>query len=230
MVFGFLNLSIMWMCRDTGIGTLHMICCLCSREAADGPLKGILGYTNDDVVSQDFVHDSRWVCSSTPGPWLKDAYNGRDSVDCWKYTPPRDSILAMPTLICVYCCDVTDLINWTYGRELRHLARSYFSAASSVLHASLLFVYVLILRCRLSDQASLTSRRALHWTRALWNSLVGTTMNGATPTVSLTLLLTSPRSSRVVKSCLYGTSRMCRISYSFTSKQKRFFSLTTCSQ
>ncbi|GAQ84340.1 glyceraldehyde-3-phosphate dehydrogenase [Klebsormidium nitens] len=29
------------------------------KEAADGPLKGILGYTSDDVVSQDFVHDSR---------------------------------------------------------------------------------------------------------------------------------------------------------------------------
>jgi len=29
------------------------------KEAADGPLKGILGYTNDDVVSQDFVHDNR---------------------------------------------------------------------------------------------------------------------------------------------------------------------------
>lgn len=29
------------------------------REAANGPLKGILGYTEDSVVSQDFVHDSR---------------------------------------------------------------------------------------------------------------------------------------------------------------------------
>lgn len=29
------------------------------KEAADGPLKGILGWTEDEVVSQDFVHDSR---------------------------------------------------------------------------------------------------------------------------------------------------------------------------
>lgn len=29
------------------------------KEAADGPLKGILGYTNDAVVSSDFIHDSR---------------------------------------------------------------------------------------------------------------------------------------------------------------------------
>lgn len=29
------------------------------KEAADGPLKGILGYTDQEVVSQDFVHDNR---------------------------------------------------------------------------------------------------------------------------------------------------------------------------
>ena len=29
------------------------------KEAADGPLRGILGYTEDEVVSTDFVHDSR---------------------------------------------------------------------------------------------------------------------------------------------------------------------------
>lgn len=29
------------------------------KEAAEGDLKGILGYTEDKVVSQDFVHDSR---------------------------------------------------------------------------------------------------------------------------------------------------------------------------
>lgn len=29
------------------------------KEAADGPLKGILGYTKDAVVSSDFIHDSR---------------------------------------------------------------------------------------------------------------------------------------------------------------------------
>ena len=29
------------------------------KEASEGPLKGILGYTEDDVVSSDFIHDSR---------------------------------------------------------------------------------------------------------------------------------------------------------------------------
>lgn len=29
------------------------------KKAADGPLKGILGWTDEDVVSQDFVHDNR---------------------------------------------------------------------------------------------------------------------------------------------------------------------------
>lgn len=29
------------------------------KAAADGPLKGILGYTEDDVVSMDFLGDSR---------------------------------------------------------------------------------------------------------------------------------------------------------------------------
>ncbi|CRH01296.1 glyceraldehyde-3-phosphate dehydrogenase, putative [Plasmodium relictum] len=29
------------------------------KKAAEGPLKGILGYTEDEVVSQDFVHDNR---------------------------------------------------------------------------------------------------------------------------------------------------------------------------
>nr|NVI74017.1 glyceraldehyde 3 phosphate dehydrogenase 1 [Cucujiformia] len=28
------------------------------KEAADGPMKGILGYTEDDVVSSDFIGDS----------------------------------------------------------------------------------------------------------------------------------------------------------------------------
>ena len=29
------------------------------QEAADGPMKGILGYTNDEVVSTDFIGDPR---------------------------------------------------------------------------------------------------------------------------------------------------------------------------
>ena len=29
------------------------------KEASEGALKGILGYTEDPVVSSDFIHDSR---------------------------------------------------------------------------------------------------------------------------------------------------------------------------
>jgi len=31
------------------------------REASEGPLKGILGYTEEMVVSSDFIGDSRFV-------------------------------------------------------------------------------------------------------------------------------------------------------------------------
>jgi len=33
--------------------------CATLKAAAEGPLKGILGYTEDEVVSSDFIHDSR---------------------------------------------------------------------------------------------------------------------------------------------------------------------------
>lgn len=33
--------------------------CLLDREESEGNLKGILGYTEDDVVSTDFVGDNR---------------------------------------------------------------------------------------------------------------------------------------------------------------------------
>jgi glyceraldehyde 3-phosphate dehydrogenase len=29
------------------------------KEAAEGELKGILGYTDEEVVSSDFIHDAR---------------------------------------------------------------------------------------------------------------------------------------------------------------------------
>jgi glyceraldehyde 3-phosphate dehydrogenase len=33
--------------------------CKAVKDASEGPLKGIMGYTNDEVVSSDFVGDSR---------------------------------------------------------------------------------------------------------------------------------------------------------------------------
>lgn len=29
------------------------------KKASEGPLKGVLGYTTDEVVSSDFLHDDR---------------------------------------------------------------------------------------------------------------------------------------------------------------------------
>lgn len=37
-----------------------IICLVVFREESEGKLKGILGYTEDDVVSTDFVGDSRY--------------------------------------------------------------------------------------------------------------------------------------------------------------------------
>ncbi|MHB9138984.1 MAG: type I glyceraldehyde-3-phosphate dehydrogenase, partial [Victivallaceae bacterium] len=33
--------------------------CEAMKAAAEGELKGVLGYTDEEVVSQDFVHDAR---------------------------------------------------------------------------------------------------------------------------------------------------------------------------
>jgi len=39
--------------------TTYDAICSAIKEAADGPMKGILGYEDEDVVSADFLHDSR---------------------------------------------------------------------------------------------------------------------------------------------------------------------------
>jgi len=44
-------------CRLEKSATYDEIC-KAVKEAADGPLKGIMGYTNDEVVSSDFIGDS----------------------------------------------------------------------------------------------------------------------------------------------------------------------------
>ena len=41
--------------QETSYGEI----CARMKEAAEGPLEGILGYTEDEVVSADFIHDSR---------------------------------------------------------------------------------------------------------------------------------------------------------------------------
>ncbi|GKV07889.1 hypothetical protein SLEP1_g19593 [Rubroshorea leprosula] len=41
------------------------------KEASQGPMKGILGYTEDDVVSTDFVGDSRKMMGAYPDPTLR---------------------------------------------------------------------------------------------------------------------------------------------------------------
>jgi glyceraldehyde 3-phosphate dehydrogenase len=46
------------------------------KKASEGSLKGILGYTEDDVVSQDFVHDSRSsIVDASAGITLNDNFH-----------------------------------------------------------------------------------------------------------------------------------------------------------
>lgn len=52
------------MCYDlfrNGLFVSYELCFVLIREESEGKLKGILGYTEDDVVSTDFVGDSRCV-------------------------------------------------------------------------------------------------------------------------------------------------------------------------
>jgi glyceraldehyde 3-phosphate dehydrogenase len=41
--------------RDTGLAEINTA----MRAAAEGPMRGILGYTEDEVVSSDFIGDRR---------------------------------------------------------------------------------------------------------------------------------------------------------------------------
>ena len=59
----------------TARSTTYEEICRKMKEAADGSLKGILGYTKDEVVSSDFIHDPR---SS-----IFDAGSGMELNDCF---------------------------------------------------------------------------------------------------------------------------------------------------
>jgi glyceraldehyde 3-phosphate dehydrogenase len=49
--------------------------CKKMKEAAEGPLKGILGYTEDEVVSSDFVHcDLSSIFDAGSGIQLNDRF------------------------------------------------------------------------------------------------------------------------------------------------------------
>ncbi|NTV90444.1 MAG: type I glyceraldehyde-3-phosphate dehydrogenase, partial [Clostridiales bacterium] len=45
------------------------------KKAADGEMKGIMGYTEDDVVSSDFIHDARTsIFDAKAGIALNDSF------------------------------------------------------------------------------------------------------------------------------------------------------------
>jgi len=54
-----LNVSVVDLTVNLRTATTYKEICAAMREAADGPLAGILGYTEDAVVSTDFMHDPR---------------------------------------------------------------------------------------------------------------------------------------------------------------------------
>lgn len=54
-----LNVSVVDLTVRLAKETSYEEICAAMKEASEGELKGILGYTNDDVVSSDFIGDSR---------------------------------------------------------------------------------------------------------------------------------------------------------------------------
>lgn len=53
------TVSVVDLTIKTEKSTSYAEICKKMKEAAEGPLKGILGYTEDEVVSSDFIHDER---------------------------------------------------------------------------------------------------------------------------------------------------------------------------
>ena len=53
------NVSVVDLTVRTEKKTSYEAICAKLKQAADGPLKGILGYTDEEVVSSDFIHDPR---------------------------------------------------------------------------------------------------------------------------------------------------------------------------
>ena len=54
-----LNVSVVDLTVRLAKETTYAEICAAMKEASEGELKGILGYTNEDVVSSDFIGDAR---------------------------------------------------------------------------------------------------------------------------------------------------------------------------
>ena len=54
-----LNVSVVDLTARLKKGTSYEEVCAAMKEASEGELKGILGYTDEDVVSSDFIGDTR---------------------------------------------------------------------------------------------------------------------------------------------------------------------------
>ncbi|CAN0372232.1 unnamed protein product [Ectocarpus sp. 8 AP-2014] len=53
------NVSVVDLTVKLATETTYEEICAKMKEASDGSMKGVLGYEDNEVVSQDFVHDSR---------------------------------------------------------------------------------------------------------------------------------------------------------------------------
>jgi len=53
------DVSVVDLTFKTAKATSYKEICAAMKEASEGELKGILGYTDEDVVSSDFIHDAR---------------------------------------------------------------------------------------------------------------------------------------------------------------------------
>lgn len=54
-----LNVSVVDLTVNLAKGATYAEICAAMKDASDGPLKGILGYTEDELVSSDFIGDTR---------------------------------------------------------------------------------------------------------------------------------------------------------------------------
>merc|ERR1711892_968004 len=81
----------------------YQVICDAIKKASEGPMKGIMGYTNEDLVSSDFIGDDRSsIFDAKAGIQLSDTFV---KLVCW-----YDNEFG-------YSCRVVDLISFMQGKD-----------------------------------------------------------------------------------------------------------------
>ena len=137
---------------------------VCLREESEGKLKGILGYTEDDVVSSDFVGDSRYeLCQRLR--------------ICWT------NMFGVPGGGC-------PIFNFSFF-FFRFLVEIilYLLEMNNIISIFIINCHVNILII-VPGQAFLMPRQELLWVIPLWSLLLGMTTSGVTGNAPLTFSFT----------------------------------------